>query len=169
MRHLDDCLGIASEFFHDARDRAEAKPVIQAAQILCSETQPGDEHRLRQSIEGGVTPKPRRKEFVRRFETVLRNVYIDRITAYTDEQVSFTKEVPLSENTAEVKSTVEGKSGRVEIDYRVIKDDGGWRVYDVVIDGVSLINNYRSQFREILANNPPEKLLEVLAEKSGKK
>ena len=66
MRHLDDCFRIASEFFYDARDRADAEPVIQAAQILCSETQPGDEHRLRQSKEGRVTAKPRRKEFVRR-------------------------------------------------------------------------------------------------------
>jgi phospholipid transport system substrate-binding protein len=39
----------------------------------------------------------------------------------------------------------------------------------VVIDGVSLISNYRTQFREILANNPPEKLLETLREKSGTK
>ena len=110
-----------------------------------------------------------RKEFVRLFETLLRGIYIDRITAYTDEQVNFTKEVPLSETTAEVRSTVTGKSGRVEIDYRVIKEESGWRVYDVVIDGVSLISNYRTQFREILANNPPEKLLETLREKSGKK
>ena len=110
-----------------------------------------------------------RKEFVQLFETVLRNVYVDRITAYTDEKVNFTKEMPLSENTAEVDSTVVGKSGRVEINYRVIKEESGWKVYDVVIEGVSLINNYRTQFREVLANNPPEKLLETLREKSGKK
>jgi len=110
-----------------------------------------------------------RKEFVRLFETLLRGIYVDRITAYTDEQVNFTKEVSLSETTAEVESTVMGKSGRVEIDYRVMKGESGWRVYDVVIDGVSLISNYRTQFREILANNPPEKLLETLREKSGKK
>ncbi len=110
-----------------------------------------------------------RKEFVRLFETVLRNVYVDRITAYTGEEVNFTKEVPLSETTAEVQSTVVGKSGRVEIDYRVMKEESGWRVYDVVIEGVSLISNYRTQFREILANNPPDKLLETLREKSVKK
>jgi phospholipid transport system substrate-binding protein len=110
-----------------------------------------------------------RKEFVRLFETLLRGIYVDRITAYSDEQVIFRKEVPLSETTAEAQSTVVGKSGRVEIDYRVMKEESGWRVYDVVIDGVSLISNYRTQFREILANNPPEKLLETLREKSGKK
>ena len=41
-------------------------------------------------------------------------------------------------------------------------------MYDVVIEGVSLISNYRSQFREILANNPPEKVLETLRKKTGK-
>ncbi|RPI71593.1 MAG: ABC transporter substrate-binding protein, partial [Geobacteraceae bacterium] len=43
-----------------------------------------------------------------------------------------------------------------------------WRVYDVVIEGISLINNYRSQFREILVNKPPESLLETLRKKAGK-
>lgn len=110
-----------------------------------------------------------RKEFVRLFEIVLRNVYVDRITAYTDEQVNFLKEVPLSDTTAEVQSTVVGKTGNVEIDYRVMKEESGWRVYDVVIEGVSLIENYRTQFREILANNPPEKLMDTLREKAVKK
>jgi len=51
----------------------------------------------------------------------------------------------------------------------VIKKDNDWKVYDVVIEGVSLINNYRTQFREILGNNPPEKLLETLRKKTGAK
>jgi phospholipid transport system substrate-binding protein len=50
----------------------------------------------------------------------------------------------------------------------VILHDGAWRVYDVVVEGVSLINNYRSQFKEILANKPPESLLEALRKKVGK-
>jgi phospholipid transport system substrate-binding protein len=57
----------------------------------------------------------------------------------------------------------------VPINYRVIKRDSTWKVYDVVIEGVSLISNYRTQFREILGNNPPEKLLESLRKKAGKK
>ncbi len=46
--------------------------------------------------------------------------------------------------------------------------DGEWRVYDVVIEGVSLINNYRSQFREILLKDSPEALLQTLRKKVGK-
>ena len=109
-----------------------------------------------------------RKEFVHLFETILKDAYVDKITGYTNERVNFTKEVPLSETTVEVQSGVVTKSGEVPIYYRVIKKDNEWKVYDVVIEGVSLISNYRTQFREILANNPPEKVLETLRKKVGK-
>ncbi len=110
-----------------------------------------------------------RKEFVQLFENVLKDAYVEKIIAYTNEQVNFTKEVPLSENTVEVDSVVVTKGSQVPINYRVIKRDNEWKVYDVVIEGVSLINNYRTQFREILGNNPPEKLLETLRKKTGVK
>jgi len=106
-----------------------------------------------------------RKEFVQLFESILKDAYIEKITAYENEQVNFTKEVPLSETTVEVESVVIWKGGQVPINYRVIKKDNDWKVYDVVIEGVSLVNNYRTQFREILGNNPPEKLLETLRKK----
>ena len=109
-----------------------------------------------------------RKEFVQLFKTILKDAYVEKITAYTNEQVNFTKEVPLSETTVEVQSGVVTKSGQVPIYYRVIKKDNEWKVYDVVIEGVSLISNYRTQFQEILANNPPETLLETLRKKVGK-
>ncbi|HME46440.1 MAG TPA: ABC transporter substrate-binding protein [Syntrophorhabdales bacterium] len=110
-----------------------------------------------------------RKEFVQLFRARLRDAYINKVTAYTNEQVNFTKEVPLSATTVEVQSVVVTKDGQVPINYRVIKEENGWKVYDVVIEGVSLISNYRTQFREILGNNPPEKLLETLRKKPGAK
>ena len=109
-----------------------------------------------------------RKEFVELYKAILKDAYVDKITAYTDEKVNFTKEVPLAENTVEVQSTVVTKTAEIPIYYRVIKRENDWKVYDVVIEGVSLIANYRSQFREILANNPPEKLLDTLRKKVGK-
>jgi len=110
-----------------------------------------------------------RKEFVELYRLVLKDAYIDKITAYTNEQVNFTKEVPLSDTTTEVQSVVSSKGVETPIYYRVIKKDNDWKVYDVVIEGVSLISNYRTQFREILGNNPPEKLIETLRKKTGKK
>ena len=114
------------------------------------------------------TPE-QRKEFVQLFEGILKDAYVEKIMAYSNEQINFTKEVPLSETTVEVDSVVVWKGGQVPINYRVIKKENEWKVYDVVIEGVSLINNYRTQFREILGNNPPEKLLETLRKKVGTK
>jgi phospholipid transport system substrate-binding protein len=110
-----------------------------------------------------------RKEFVELYRTILKDAYVDKITSYTNEQVNFTKEVPLSESTVEVQSVVVAKGVETPIFYRVIKKENEWKVYDVVIEGVSLISNYRTQFREILGNNPPEKLIETLRKKAGKK
>ena len=76
-----------------------------------------------------------RMEFVRLFRSILKDAYVGRITAYTNEQVNFTKETSLSENTAEVQSVVVASSGRVSINYRVIKEGDNWKVYDVVIGG----------------------------------
>ncbi len=110
-----------------------------------------------------------RKEFVDLYKTILKDAYIDKLTAYTDEKINYTKEVPLSETIVEVQSIVTTKKADVPIYYRVIKKDGGWKVFDVIVEGVSLIGNYRTQFREILGNNPPSTLLDTLRKKVGKK
>jgi len=107
------------------------------------------------------------KEFISLYASLLEDTYSDRILAYRDEKITFTKEVPLSEKTVEVQSTVMHKTAEIPIFYRVILKDGEWRVYDIVIEGVSLINNYRAQFKNILVNKPPEALLEILRKKVG--
>jgi phospholipid transport system substrate-binding protein len=108
------------------------------------------------------------KEFISLYTSLLEDAYANKILAFSDEKITFTKEVPLNENTVEVQSTVLRRSAEIPIYYRVILQDGAWRVYDVVVEGVSLSSNYRSQFREILANKPPESLLETLRKKVGK-
>ncbi|HNS15997.1 MAG TPA: ABC transporter substrate-binding protein [Syntrophorhabdaceae bacterium] len=115
-----------------------------------------------------LTPE-QRKEFVDLYKTILKDAYIDKLTAYTDEKINYTKEVPLSETIVEVQSIVTTKKADVPIYYRVIKKEGGWKVFDVIVEGVSLIGNYRTQFREILGNNPPSTLLDTLRKKVGKK
>jgi len=108
------------------------------------------------------------KEFVELYTSLLENTYTNKIMSYSDEKILFTKEVPLSEKAVEVQSTVLRKTGEIPIFYRVTMKDDSWKVYDIVIEGVSLVNNYRSQFREILSNNPPESMLETLRKKVGK-
>ena len=108
------------------------------------------------------------REFIDLYTSLLGNTYANKIMAYTDEKIVFGKEIELTEKTVEVQSTVMKKTGTIPINYRVLLKDGSWRVYDVVIEGVSLVNNYRSQFKEILSNKPPESLIETLRKKVGK-
>ena len=112
--------------------------------------------------------KQQQKEFVSLYRTILKQAYMDRILAYTNEKVVFDREIMLSEDRAEVRTTIITKSAEVPLDYRLVLEDGKWKVYDVIAEGISLVMNYRSQFREILANNPPEKVLKILREKTGK-
>jgi phospholipid transport system substrate-binding protein len=108
------------------------------------------------------------KEFIALYKSVLEDAYVDKIVSYTDEKILFNKENPLSEKTVEVQTTIVTKKADIPISYRVIRKEGEWRVYDVIIEGVSLISNYRSQFAQILLNKSPEGLLDTLRKKAGK-
>lgn len=108
------------------------------------------------------------QEFIKLYRSLLEDAYADKILAYTDEKIVYTKEVPLTEKTMEVQSIIQRKNGEIPIYYRVILKNGAWKVYDVIIEGVSLTNNYRAQFKEMLMNKTPASLLETLRTKSGK-
>lgn len=106
-----------------------------------------------------------KEEFTDLFSKLLASLYMDRLVTYTDEKVIFEKEKMFSENQGEVQSKVITGSTEIPIHYRMIKKDGDWKVYDVIIEGVSLIKNYRGQFRQILTNKSPEDLLQILRRK----
>ena len=108
------------------------------------------------------------KEFEELFRKLLGNVYMDRILAYKDEKVAFERETMLSEDKAEVQTKILTSTKEIPMNYRMIAKDDQWKVYDVIIEGVSMIKNYRSQFREILAKQTPEDLLKILRDKTGK-
>jgi phospholipid transport system substrate-binding protein len=107
------------------------------------------------------------EEFIKLFKSLLETVYADKITSYTDEKVTLKGEITLSEKAVEVPTTIVTKTSEIPINYRLIEEKGRWKVYDVVIEGVSLVNNYRTQFREILAKKTPEALLDILRKKAG--
>ena len=110
------------------------------------------------------------KEFVTLFEKLLEGIYADRILAYTSEKIEFGKETELKKGRTEVESyiiTTDNK--KVPLFYRMTNKSGQWRVYDVVIEGISMVKNYRGQFREILSTKKPEDLLQTLREKTKEK
>ena len=106
-----------------------------------------------------------RREFVILFRQVLEKAYIDKILAYTDEKIVFDRETMVSGTQAEIQTKIVTSSKEIPISYRVLLRDGAWKVYDVVIENVSLVLNYRTQFNDILAKNTPEQLLEILRKK----
>jgi len=112
---------------------------------------------------------PQQSEFVKLFSDLLEKTYADRLLSYSDEKVVFEKESLLREGQAEVTShvlTADGK--KIPLDYRMVQKGGSWRVYDVIIEGISLVKNYRDQFRDILAKDSPEEVLKMLREKVAK-
>ena len=113
---------------------------------------------------GKLNPS-QQEEFIRLFRQVLEKAYIDKILAYTNEKIVFSREVELSSDQAEVQTKIVTSSREIPIFYRVIRKDRVWKVYDVVVENVSLVQNYRSQFNSILANRTPDQLIEILRKK----
>jgi len=107
------------------------------------------------------TPEER-EEFIRLFRNLLENAYAGKIEGYKGEKILYRKEsvdLPYAEvNTVIV--TLQGDE--IPVDYRVLKDGARWRIYDIVIEGVSLVNNYRSQFAGILQKSSYTELVRRL-------
>ncbi len=107
------------------------------------------------------------QEFVKLFSDLLEKTYADRLLSYSNEKVVFDKENMLNEGQSEVFSNVLTADGKkIPLDYRLISKEGKWLVYDVIIEGISMVRNYRDQFRDILAKNPPEHVLKVLRDRA---
>jgi len=106
------------------------------------------------------------QEFVGLFHSLLSKTYAEKIENYSGETVNYLKE-RLKDGFAEVQTTIVSSKTQISLDYRLILKNGTWRVYDVVVDGVSLVKNYRGQFDRIIRDSAYEGLVEKLREKSG--
>lgn len=110
------------------------------------------------------TPEER-KEFVALFSDLLERSYIDKIESYggSKQNVLYTKETIDKDGYASVRSEITNKRDlNVEVEYRLLQRDGTWAVYDVVIEGVSLVNNYRTQFNKIILESSYENLVKQM-------
>lgn len=107
-----------------------------------------------------------KKQFTDLFATLLENSYAGKIESYNNEKIVYLKEIHDNDH-AEVKSkVVTAKRDEFTLDYRMLKDNGRWMVYDVIIEGVSLVSNYRSQFNRIITTRGYGELLKKLQTKS---
>jgi phospholipid transport system substrate-binding protein len=107
------------------------------------------------------TPRER-EEFTRLFRNLLENAYAGKIEGYKGEKILYRKE-SVDLPYAEVNTVIVMLQGdEIPVDYRVLKDGARWRIYDIVIEGVSLVNNYRSQFAGILQKSSYPELVRRL-------
>lgn len=156
------------DVLRDPKLKAESAKKIKKEKLEAIYEQMFDEVELSRRALGGNWNKlnaTQQKEFIQLYRQILEKAYIDKILSYTDEKIVFTKESLLAGNQAEVQTKVITSSKEIPIFYRVILKNGNWKVYDVVIENVSLVQNYRSQFNDILAKNTPDQLLEILRKK----
>jgi phospholipid transport system substrate-binding protein len=110
------------------------------------------------------TPEER-QEFVAVFSDLLERSYIDKIESYGGgkQNILYTKETIDKDGYASVRSEIVNKRDmNVEVEYRLLQRDGNWAVYDVVIEGVSLVNNYRTQFNKIITESSYENLVKQM-------
>lgn len=156
------------DILRDPKLKADAAKKIKKEKLEAIYTQMFEEVELSRRTLGSNWNKlnpPQQQEFTHLYRQVLEKAYIDKILSYTNEKIVFLKENRLSGNQAEVQTKVITSSKEIPIFYKVIQRNGVWKVYDVVVENVSLVQNYRSQFNDILAKNTPDQLLEILRKK----
>ena len=105
-----------------------------------------------------------RKEFTLLFKKLLENSYASKIENYKDETINYVDE-KVKGKYALVRTQIVRKDGVIDVDYKMLKDNGQWLVYDFVIEGVSLIRNYKSQFSKIISTESYAALVSKLSKK----
>jgi phospholipid transport system substrate-binding protein len=104
------------------------------------------------------------QRFTELFSELIQNSYVSKIESYTNETVEYPGE-KLKGRKAVVDTLIITSSAEIPVNYRVYLKDGSWLVYDVIIEGVSLISNYRSSYQEIVKRDGFDGLLAQMEEK----
>jgi len=108
-----------------------------------------------------------RKEFVSLFTALLEKTYADQIDLYDGQKVVYTGE-SVDNEYAQVDSRIIDKKGQTySVVYRLHRVDGKWRIYDVVAENISLVNNYRAQFNRVITKSSFEELLKIMKQQAS--
>jgi len=108
-----------------------------------------------------------RKEFVATFTALLEKTYADQIDLYDGQQVVYTGE-SIDGGYAQVDSRIIDKNGQTySVVYKLHRVDGKWRIYDVVAENISVVNNYRAQFNRVIAKSSFEELLKMMKQQAS--
>jgi phospholipid transport system substrate-binding protein len=105
-----------------------------------------------------------KQKFIGLFKSLLENSYASKLEAYSDEKINYLGEV-IKGKYALVKTEIVRPSSTIAVDYKLTQENGDWQVYDFVIEGVSMIRNYRSQFTKIIRKDSYGVLVQKLTDK----
>jgi phospholipid transport system substrate-binding protein len=110
----------------------------------------------------------RQQEFVAAFADFLGNSYVGKIVSYKDEKIIFVRESIDKDNAQVDTQVIPVKGEPFPVVYRLHRPQGDWKIYDVVVDNISIVTNYRSQFNRILTSGSFDDLMKLLHEKGSK-
>jgi phospholipid transport system substrate-binding protein len=105
------------------------------------------------------------KEFVKLFTVLLENTYMDKIESYSGEKILYSKEAVEDQYALVETKIITRQDTEVAVNYWMLNKSGRWFVYDISVEGISLVKNYRTQFNEIMARSSYQELLKKLKEK----
>jgi phospholipid transport system substrate-binding protein len=108
-----------------------------------------------------------KKEFIDLFGKLLENSYANKIENYTGEKIIYVDEKKKG-NVALVKTILQKNNDEVPVNYKLVKLDNDWKIYDFIVEGVSMIKNYRAQFKKIIHKSSYEELVSKLKKKLEK-
>ena len=110
------------------------------------------------------------QQFKSEFKTMLLRTYAVALGKYKDQEINFKPmRMEPTDKQATVKTQIiQDGAQPISVDYTLAKKDDEWKVFDIVIEGVSLVTNYRSQFASEIKNNGIDSLITKLAEKNSK-
>lgn len=167
-RSIDLVLKILS----DSELKTEAKTAQRRAMIRTVANEIFDFREISQRSLGrhwrARTPAER-EEFVRLFGDLLEHSYITKIEGYSGEKIQYVGELA-DGDVATVKTRIVSKQGtEIPVDYRMFRNGERWRAYDVAIEGVSLVANYRTQFNSIIGRTGyPDLVAKLKAKQDGR-
>src|SRR3990170_4302409 len=108
-----------------------------------------------------------RNEFVPVFTKLMEAVYISRIESYSGQEIKFLKEKSDNSDYAQVYTSIMQEGAQpISVNYRLKQTDRGWRVYDVIVDGISLVANYRNQFNRVINSKGYAELVQQIKTRS---
>ena len=114
-----------------------------------------------------ITPD-QQQEFTNVFVAFIEDSYLSKLNEYRGQQVTFKKATNDGAQYAQVSTEVEQTSGEpIHMDFRLSQKDGAWKIYDVTVDAISIIANYRNQFNRVMNNQGYQKLIDDLKSKQA--